>query len=395
MRVLLVSQEYPPETAWGGIGTYTGTIAPALAQAGAEVHVLSVVAGQKRSVSTVDGVTVHRAPLRRLRGVGRPLPATWRRISLAAGVAIEMRRLGLRFDVCEAPEWNAEGLAIALRGRTPLVIRLHSGARQVYPVLGPLNRDRRIAIRLEEASARRADLVTGTRSLLAEVAPAARIPAHRTRAIVCPVPSADPLPPPPDGSERVAFVGRFEARKGADTLVRAVPRLAERVPDVHVVLRGTDTQTANGTSFAEELRATAARLGVAEQVEIVDRWHPDAVREEMRLASVCAVPSRWESFGLVAAEAAVLGRPVVASRIAGLTEVVTDGVTGRLVPPNEPDPLAEAIADVIETPATAREMGAAAAKDIAARCAPERVAAETVDAYRLAIARHGAGPTAG
>src|SRR5215210_2624545 len=94
MRVLLVSQEFPPETGWGGIGTYVKLIAPALVRAGAEVHVLSVVKGQARSRKVIDGVRVHRAPLRRPPAIGRVLrlPLTWRRVSLAAAIARELRR---------------------------------------------------------------------------------------------------------------------------------------------------------------------------------------------------------------------------------------------------------------------------------------------------------------
>jgi glycosyltransferase involved in cell wall biosynthesis len=386
VRVLLVSQEYPPETAWGGIGTYAGTIAPALVRAGAEVHVLSVVRGQERTVSTREGVHIHRAPLRRIPGVGRAMPATWQRVSLAAGVALETRRLSLDFDVCEAPEWNAESLLLSF-GKTPQVVRVHSGARQVYPVLGPLNRDRRTAIRLEERSIRRAAVVIGTRSLLREVTSALAIPPSRTRTIICPVPRTEPLPPPSDGPPTVAFIGRFEARKGPDTLVRAVPAIAARIPNVRVVLRGTDTLTVDGASVGNGLRELARALGVGDRVEIIDRWRPGAVREELRSAHVCAVPSRWESFGLVAAEAGALGRAVVASRIPGLDEVIHDGTTGRLVAPDSPKALADAISDLLDSPETAAEMGAAAATDIGSRCDPDHVARETLDAYGYAIAR--------
>lgn len=387
MRILLVSQEYPPETGWGGIGTYAGVIAPALARAGHEVHVLSVVAEQARSDTVLDGVHVHRAPLRRLRGAGRALrmPATFRRLTIAAGVAREMRRLEGDFDVCEAPEWNAEGYFLSRRPQPPLVVRLHSGARQVYPVLGELNRDRRRAIRIEEAAVARAAVVTGTRSLLAEVDLAGLgISASRVREIVYPVPLAPRLGPP-EGPPRVAFIGRFEERKGPDTLIRAVPELVAQVPEVTVSLRGTDTRTVAGESMISRLNRLADKLGVADRVELVDRWHPDAVTEEMRGAQVCAVPSRWESFGLVAAEAAARGRPVVASDIPGLDDVVTDGSTGRLVPVDDPSALAAALADLLLNPGRAQQLGTAAAADIADRCDPDRVAGLTIAAYELAV----------
>jgi glycosyltransferase involved in cell wall biosynthesis len=123
----------------------------------------------------------------------------------------------------------------------------------------------------------------------------------------------------------------------------------------------------------------------------VDRWSPDAIAEELAAASVAVVPSRWESFGLVAAEAASLGRPVVASDIPGLDEVITDGETGRLVAREEPQGFADAIADLLADPEAAGRMGAEAARDVSERCAPDRIAAETTAAYELAIERFARG----
>jgi glycogen(starch) synthase len=352
------------------------------------VHVLSVVARQDRSDRVADGVHVHRAPLRRPRGLGRLVGSrsAWHRLTLALGVAREARRLG-RFDVVESPEWNAEGLALTARRRTPLVVRLHSGARQLFPVLGLEGWDRRLAIRMEEALAARADVVTGTRSLTSEVGPALGLDGRYVRPIVYPVKPLKPLPPPVDGPPRVAFVGRFEERKGPDVAIRAMPRLLERVPEARLVLRGTDTADAAGGSYAGVLRDLARELGVGERVEIVDRWTPDAIAEELAAASVAIVPSRWESFGLVAAEAASLGRPVVASDIPGLDEVITDGETGRLVAPEDADGFAGAVADLLADTEAAARVGRAAARDVSERCAPDRVAAETVAAYELAIDR--------
>jgi glycogen synthase len=388
MRVLLVSQEFPPETAWGGIGTYLGIIAPALARAGAEVHVLSVVKDQPRSQRLLDGVHVHRASLRRPRGIGRAarLPLSWGRISLSASVAYQARRLGMRFDVCECPDWGAEGLVLALRHAFPLVVRLHLGASQTLAYLGQLNRDKRLAIRCEEAAVRRADLVTGTRAQTSIIAPQLRLDPDGVRTITYPVARVTPLPAA-DGPPTVLFAGRFEARKGPDVLLRGAPGLLERVPDARLVLLGTDTGTAEGRSFSDGLRKLVSDLGIAHATDIMDRWGRDAVVEQLARATVCAVPSRWESFGYVAAEAAALGRAVVASRIPAFEEMVIDGVTGRLVPMGDPDSLSEALADLLSAPSTAQRLGVAASRDIAERCDPDRIAGLTLEAYEHAIGR--------
>lgn len=397
MRVLLVSQEFPPETGWGGIGTYAGIIAPALADAGAEVHVLSVVRHQQASDRIGQhGVHVHRRPLRRPPGAGQlaRLPETWDRLSLAWAVAREVRRLqaaGLYFDVMECPEWKAEGLVLsrAARRSVPLVLRLHASAAQVYPYLGPLGPDRRLAVRLEDEAVRRADVVTGTNSQVAELNDRFRLDPDRVRAITYPVRPAPAQPPAPPaaagGAPRICFAGRFEPRKGPETLLRALPLVRARVPGARLVLVGRDAVEGDSPSSSAALRALAGELGVADGLEIVERWGADAVAEEFGRAAVCAVPSRWESFGYVAAEAMALGRAVVASDIPPLAEVVVDGETGRLVPPGDAEAWAAALSWVLEEPRRARALGEAGLARITAVCAPEVVAAQTLDAYRHAM----------
>lgn len=383
MRILLVSQEVPPDTAWGGIGTYIGHIAPALVRAGAEVHVLSVVRGQQRRSQTRDGVHVHRAPLRRPPGLGRlsPLRLTTDRLTLAAAVAAEVRRLGVAFDVVESPEWGAEAL-FCLR-RFPVVVRLHSSAAQVLPHLGPMRLDETLAARLEDALVRRAQLVIGTSSQIADVRE--RLPHVATREIPIPVPSAD-VAALPDGPPPVFFAGRFEPRKGPETLVRAAPKVLADLPDACFELVGRDSASAGHRSYAGWLRELAASLGVSHAVRIHDAWLPrEGVLQAMRDAHVCAVPSTWESFGYVAAEAGSVGRAVVASRIPGLADVVTDHVTGLLAPPGDADAWAAALTKLLEDPSIARAMGESAGHTVALRFDPDTIARRTLDAYAEAI----------
>lgn len=388
MRVLLATHEYPPETAWGGIGTYAGTIAPALASLGAEVHVVAAGHVRERSTTVRDGVHVHRAPLGLPAAAGRlaRAPESWRRLSLATAVAREHRRIGLRFDVCEAPDWGAEGAVLSERRTLPLVVRLHSGAAQILSYVGPDFLDRRLATRMEQRVIRRADLVTATAWQLDYARKNLRIPSQRLAELTYPV---RPVEAGPGGeAPEILFLGRMEERKGPATLVRALPGLIARVPDARLTIVGADTPTPGGGSYRATLERLAATLRVAPSVAFDTSWGPDTVRERLRRARVVAVPSKWESFGYVAAEAMSAGRPVVASTIPAFRDLVRDGVTGRLAPADVPAAWASALAELLEDVAGARAVGAAARAEIAVRYAPARVAAATLDAYERAIAAH-------
>ena len=393
MKILHVSQEVPPETGWGGVGTYIGILGPALVAAGAEFHVLSVVRGQeRRSYRTPEGVFVHRTPLTGTRGLGRAtgLVETWGRVALSRGVAREVERLDFRPDVIESPNWNAEGLVIAKRRAAPTVVRLHSWASQIFGHFAPRVLDARRAIALEERLVRLADVVIGTQVQLDDAGPRLGLRADRLRVIPPPV-TVREIRPIPQGPPTVLFVGRLEARKGPETIVRAMPGVVARVPNARFVLVGRDSTAAGIPSYSAWLKGLAAELGVGAHLDLRDDRPSDAEVATLRdEAAVCVMPSRWESFGYVAAEGLAAGRPVVSSDVGGLREVVDHGETGFRVPPEDSSAWADALIKLLSDPGRATLMGSRGAEAMRARYAPARIASLTLDAYDHAISHfHG------
>lgn len=162
-----------------------------------------------------------------------------------------------------------------------------------------------------------------------------------------PPPDRDPNPSPPP---TVLFLGRLVANKGCDVLLRAAARLP---PTTRIRVAGDGPERAR-------LDALARELGLADQVEFLGWTSAEQVRSLLDDARVLAVPSLWpEPFGLVALEAYAAGRPVVASSVGGLADLVVDGVTGRLVPPDSPQDLAEALGTYLADPAGALRAGLA------------------------------------
>jgi glycosyltransferase involved in cell wall biosynthesis len=399
MRVLFVSQEVPPETAWGGIGTYVDVLSEALAAKGVEVHVLSVADGQPMQRGEHAGVTVHRFSLPPVHRPSRWAPEAWRRILVAVSVARLLPRLGFKPDVVECPEWMAEGLVLAVRGALPLVVRLHSSARQLFPYtrqgVSLLGIDGRVAAHLEEVSARRANVVVSTRANLDEVADSMRLDDRALHAIPYPLrlpefsPLADGAPP------RVTFVGRLEPRKAPDVVLRAAPKVLAEVPDARFVFVGRDVVEPGVAPSAAWLRAEAGRLGIGHAVELTGQLDREGVERELRRATVGAFPSRWESFGNVVAEASAVGRPVVVSSIPAFRDVVADRVTGEVARSGDPDAWAAALVGLLRDPNRARAMGEAGAAHVASLSAPARVADLAQRAHAHAIERWRAGERAG
>jgi phosphatidyl-myo-inositol alpha-mannosyltransferase len=177
----------------------------------------------------------------------------------------------------------------------------------------------------------------------------------------------------PSESLRMVFVGQAVERKGLPLLLRSFEALREHIPTELTVIGPT----------AEEL----APLMLDDRgVRVLGKVDDARKREELERADLLCAPSlRGESFGMVLTEAFAAGTPVVASDIAGYRDVVRDGVDGVLVPPADPQALAETLRDLWEEPERRVEMARAAAADVE-RFAWGRVAAEVMDAYQEAIA---------
>jgi glycosyltransferase involved in cell wall biosynthesis len=399
MRVLFVSQEMPPQTGWGGIGTYVEVLSRAMAESGVEVDVLSAVSGQAASVRRSGALTVYRCGLPPVHRPAVHAPEAWRRLLLAVSVARLIEWLGLRPDVIECPEWMAEGFWLGLRGRHPLVVRLHSTARQIFPFSGQgtalRGLDGAAARWLEEASARRANAVISTGSNLEEVKGWMGLDERALHVIPYPVRLPPASPMAAGGTPRVTFVGRFEPRKAPEVVLRAAPRVLAEVPEARFTFVGRDMVEDGAMPSTRWLRAEAERLGVAHAVEFTGQLDRAGVDRQLQAATVCAFPSRWESFGNVVAEAAAVGRPVVASDIPPFRELVLDGVTGRIVAQDDAAAWAGALIALLRDGRTARALGEAGSRHVSRLSDPGRVAQLTARAHEHAIERFPASQRAG
>jgi D-inositol-3-phosphate glycosyltransferase len=157
------------------------------------------------------------------------------------------------------------------------------------------------------------------------------------------------------------FVGRIQPLKGAELAVRTFARVASLDPRAVLVVVGGPSGP-DGPAELARARQAAVDAGVAHRVLFRPPVAHAALVDYYRAADVCLVPSRSESFGLVALEAAACGTPVVASAVGGLRSVVHDACTGFLVDGRDPDDFAAPVALLLGDPDLAAEMGVSAAE---------------------------------
>lgn len=153
------------------------------------------------------------------------------------------------------------------------------------------------------------------------------------------------------------FVGRIQPLKGLDVAIRTLAGLSH--PDALLVVVGGPSGSSGQAELAR-CQELARDLGVADRIRFVPPQPHHLLSTWYRSADVVLVPSRSESFGLVALEAAACGVPAVAAAVGGLTTIVDDGVTGFLLDDRDPARFSEAVDALLADPAFAARMGRAA-----------------------------------
>jgi len=188
--------------------------------------------------------------------------------------------------------------------------------------------------------------------------------------------TAAPSAPTPDSEElRVLFVGRPEERKGLPILLSAFSALAEHVPSRLTVIGAERSDVLRYLAEPETMR----------WIDVRGRVSGAALWQSLHEADLLCAPSlSGESFGMVLTEAFAAGTPAIASRIAGYSDVVRDGIDGVLVPPGDPQRLAEELQRAHHDRPRLRAMGEAARRS-AERYAWPRVADRVIGVYERAI----------
>lgn len=154
-----------------------------------------------------------------------------------------------------------------------------------------------------------------------------------------------------DGPVKIVAAGRLHSKKGFDVLIRAVGKLRAWDIDVTCEIAGEGDERAG-------LQALIQELDLDPYVKLVG-WKDD-VAGFLATGDLFAFPSHQEGFPLTLLEAMAVGLPVVATEIDGPVEILKEGITGRLVPDEDPDRLAEALGELISDRPAARRLGAAA-----------------------------------
>ena len=373
LRVALLTREYPPEV-YGGAGVHVAYLARELAGL---VDLTVHCQGADR-----EGAVAHR-PWDHLAGANPVLGVMSADLSMTAAVGSA--------DVVHSHTWyaNLAGHLASLLYGMPHLVTVHSleplrpwKAEQLGGGYALSSWCERVAV---EAAACVIAVSEGMRADVLAAYPA--VPPGRVRVIRNGIDTAEYAPDPATdvldqygvdpARPSVIFVGRITRQKGVPVLLRAAAALD---PKAQLVLCAGQPDTPELATEVEGLVADlrATRSGV---IWIPEMLPKRAVIQLLSHATVFACPSLYEPLGIVNLEAMACGTAVVASAVGGIPEVVSDGKTGLLVPPDDPEALAAALNALLGDPARAEAFGRAGRERAVAEFGWQAVAAQTADLY--------------
>lgn len=343
MNIVMICNEYPPAP-HGGIGTFVQTTARALAQRGHLVHVLGMREADPQTHHDGD-VTIH--TIREKFWLGR-----FQVITNRVRVLRALKRLvqEIRADIVEVPDYL--GMLPFRLPQCATVVRLHLSKTAIAMHAGtPVDPFRRWCERRTLAIHR--NWIGVSRRAIELTMASFNLTPERSAVIYSGLDVSASEAPPPLPARFVLFGGTVSARKGALVLAEAAKRFLATNPDVHLVYAGPAAES----TPEDIIRIVGRELAV--RVHLLGALSRDAFLECIRRCEVFAFPSRLETFGLVVAEAMLLGRPVIVSNEPPFTEFVENDRTGLLINPTDPTALASGVDRLLSDRDFAQQLAAA------------------------------------
>lgn len=408
MKVALVSFEYPPDTAGGGIGTYVAQAARVLAEHGHYVEVFAA-SGSRRGHFDCAGFR-----LNLVQELDR------KRFGVAIQPIFLIRHAEVGFHVVESPEYFADGREILkMNPQIAHVVKLHTPKQLLNQLntcapsirgwlchqktwLGAMCRAKRpIRYRrfrphmprftpfeqVEREYTLNCNLVVSpSQALLDWAVREWALDSSRTMVVPNPyIPSTHMLNLPiGSGNSVVGYFGKLEQRKGVDDLIEAIPRVLKDEPKTRFRFVGKASIHPGSTErFDVYLLRRLKRFRHA--IEIVGPRSLDEMPEQYGKVDVCVFPSIWENFPNVCLEAMSAGRAIVASKAGGMAEMLEDGKHGLLIPPREPKAIADALVRLLRFPELRKEIGTSARKRVQEAYSNKNIGPQLERSYRIAM----------
>lgn len=396
MRIAILSYEYPPDTGFGGIGTYAYYQARALAKIGHDVHVFAGATKNGVFHSEHEGVKVTRC---KREGVvhgmlddARKKRAWWfqNRITTSADAFSVLAKEHARrpFDFVEAPECGADALVSSTLLPIPTAVRFHSPAALIMQIYVTPKIDRVMTAFAEQIGINQASVLTSCSQFLADE-------------VTAKMGETDPIHVIPNGidvplfdrdegidvharfglpkdKKIIFFANRMEERKGIHIVQEMVQQTLAKYPDIAFAFAGRDL-----FGYMEKRILPWVRdHQLQDRFFYLGQLDLPAVRAVLKKSSIFLIPSLWENCPYSCIEAMTAGRAIVSSDCGGMPELVRDRQTGLLARNGDPASFVRALQEMIEDDRLRERCGASARAEVEQRLTDVAIARRSVEVYQ-------------
>lgn len=394
LNICLISREFPPDTAFGGIATFSLDTALMLKAKGHDVTVFSQSLSDTH-VTEYQGIRLYKIKVPPPFGSYRVLPAFI--IAFNFFVIREVMRCHRErpFDVIDVPDHLAEGLFATLFSGVPVVTRLHTPYALIV-AMGLNNYRKALSYRLiktaEQIALRRSamlyapcmDLVRRCDELFHLGSMPVKIFGYPLDLNLFSPSQKDSHSGPP----RILFLGRLEQRKGIELIAAAFPQIQAKCPGVTLTLVGRDTPNIAGFSSARQyLESILGKANYGDAVRFVDYVSLERLPEFFRTHDIVWVPSMYDNYPLTCLEAMACGKAVIVSDAGGLPEMVRHNETGLVFRTGHVEELVQRTLELCASADLRKRIGKNARAYCEINCSTEAIYAKTIDLYESTIDR--------
>lgn len=367
LRILMLAWEYPPRVI-GGLARAVCDLSRQLAASGHIVHVITCLAPDSHPYELSDGVHIHRVEVLQSQGALQFLDWVFQMNMAFTDTILRLSEQGMEFDIIHAHDWLVYYAAKESKKalHLPLLATIHATehGRNQGKLDTPIHK--RIHA-IESKLAIEADhIIVCSLYMQQEVMRLFQVPLHTitsipngvvpfrrptaSRQTVNPL-LASALSNGDSSNRRIAFLGRLVYEKGVHILIAAMRLVLKRYPEAKLIIAGIGPEM-------EALEQLATPLG--DRVSFTGFLDESDKNLLLQGAELCAFPSLYEPFGLVALEAMASGTPLIVSDTGGLSEIVDHGINGCKVPPGDVNALASQIIELLQHPDVAARLAGVA-----------------------------------
>lgn len=374
LNIVYLVNDYPPYLE-GGIGRFVHALAEGVAVTGHQVHVITMSHNDMDTVDFENGVWVHRITykeypdhlINNLPFNGRP---NHNRLCLLYSYYEELLKINSKrkVNIVQSPIWDCIGYYALLDSRFNNVISLHTTMMSVWKNINPRPKEIAAYLDLEEDMLQRAPHLLSNSNAIENTIN--EYYENVCNGKTCAVPHGLPdiskgiISQRQDDKVEILFLGRLEHRKGIDILLKCIPELCDKYPNIIFRFVGNDKINIpnKDITYTEEFFSVTDNKKYKNQMIFEGFVSEERMKQAYADCDIFVSPSRYESFGLIFLEAMMFAKPVIGCKAGGMLEVIEDNITGFLAQPEDVASLKDCLEKLITNKALRQKMGKAGRK---------------------------------